>query len=384
MKGSQEITRIYKRNGDIYYFQYTDATGKRCQKSTGIKNKKKALEYANKYIGNSLTFNESTLIEYVSLFCDLKTNPKKKMSEIDGSAYSLSYGELQTRYAKKILSLLKSKPALCNKKLSQLIRYDIIQFKELLVLKFGRCRTSQLLFEQLKVIITFAYKEGRIENNPSYKIPNIKYSEKKKLTIAPEILADIISQKDIFPSLEFWAFFTVLATTGMRRGEVLGITPSRITNNILLIDRQYNGKQFIPPKTNKNRIIPLANITYEALQIVWPKNNNDRFFSKNAHWIITNFRQIKGYALSKYPHEQKALEMLAPHQLRHCLNTNLLAAGTPSLLVAEYLSWEKQELKEMQNRYTHLVANSLIPVSKAIDEIYTKQSNEVTFRTINK
>ena len=382
MKGSQEISRLYKRGGKIYYFQYTDATGKRCQKSTGQTNKQKAIEFANRYIGNSDNFIESSLIEYVSLFCDIKTNPKKKMAEIDGSAYSISYGELQTRYAKKILDTLKNKPILCNKKLSQIKRYDIIQFKELIVYKIGRSRTAQLMFEQFKVILTFAYKEGLIENNTANGIPNIKYKENKRLAISATVLSDIISNKEIFPSLEFWAFFTVLATTGMRRGEVLGITPSRITNNILIIDRQWNGTQFIPPKQGEKRVIPLSNITMEALSIMWPKNNTDRFFTKKNHWILACFRQIKGYSLSKYPQETNALLKLSPHTLRHSCNTNLLAAGTAPLLVAEYLSWKHQELLDMQYRYTHLVANNLIPVANQIDELYKKKTNELTFKTI--
>lgn len=381
MKGTQKITSIYQRN-KIYYFKYTNTEGKRCQKSTGLKNKEKAIIYANQYIGNSDFLIQSSLIEYISLFCDINTNPKKKRAILDGSAYSKSYGELQTRYAKIIFSELKMKPALSNKSLSNLTRYDIIQFKESIVIKYGRSRTSQLIFSQFKIIISFAYKEGIINQNPTQSIPNIKYKEQKRLAISSSTLSYLIYKKNIFPSNEFWAFFTVLATTGMRRGEVLGITPSKINNGFLTIDQQFNGKEFLPPKLGQTRIIPLSKITLEALNSIKPKNKKQRYFQRNCSWITSGFRQIKGFALANFPEEEAAISMMSPHSLRHSCNTNLLIAGTSPLLVAEYLSWKHQELIDMQYRYTHFVANNLTPVSDMIDELYSHKSNIINFQSV--
>ncbi|MDC7248996.1 MAG: tyrosine-type recombinase/integrase [Sphaerochaetaceae bacterium] len=373
-KGTQEITRVYKRgNSKNYYFQWSDNNGVRHQTSTKTNNKKEAFSYANKFIGNSANFEADiiSLKDWITLFVNVKTNPRRKSAKLNGTRFSDSYSELQSRTAKNLLTVLKTKPALLNKSISKIIRLDILNIKELIIQGKGHCRTSQILFSFVKIAFTEAYQEGIIDSNPGSEISNIHYKEKKRQAIPAYILANLIKDRNAFRSIEAWAFFTVLATTGMRRGEVLGITPSRINNGVLTIDRQWNMKKFIEPKGGLTRIIPLSKLTIYALNCLEkPKTPDSLYFNKHCNWISACFGQARMYACAKFPDDVDILQGMTPHVLRHSLNTALLVSGLPAMLVAEYLSWEHQDLLRMQSRYTHLVSDNIIPVANKIDELF--------------
>lgn len=380
--GTQQITRVYKRgNSSNYYFQWSDVNGIRHQTSTKTNNKKKALIIANQFIGNSTNLQDECMIlkDWIELFLDPDTNPRKKSAEINGTRFSDSYAKLQIRTAKNLLKVLETKPAILNKSLSKIIRIDIQNIKEIIIQVKGHCRTSQLLFTFLKVALTQAYQEGRLDYNPGADFANIHYKEKKKQAIPAYILAKLINDKKAFYSIEAWAFFTVLATTGMRRGEVLGITPSRINNGVLTIDRQWDMEKFIEPKGGSIRIIPLAKITQYALSCLDPPATEDsQYFRKHCNWITSIFAQIKMYSCAKFPEDSDILSEMTPHVLRHSLNTALIVSGLSPMLVAEYLSWKHQDMLRIQSRYTHIVSDNIIPVANKIDELFEFQEKKLT------
>ncbi|MGD1821660.1 MAG: tyrosine-type recombinase/integrase [Pleomorphochaeta sp.] len=373
--GSQEITRVYLRGkSKNYYFQYSDSNGVRHQKSTKCKNKKDAIKVANSFIGNSNNFSNEALIlkDWISLFIKPETNPRRKSALLNGSRYTDSYTKLNSRYAKLLLEVLNEKPAILSKPLDQFIRIDFQNIKELIITKKGYTRTSQLLFDFLKLTFTQAYQEGRLEYNPGANQPKINYKEKPKFAIPANILATIIKDKHVFQSIERWAFYTILATTGMRRGEILGMTPSRIKNNTLTIDRQWQRGKFTEPKMGFTRIIPLSKTTLYAISCLEePETPDTRYFKKNSNWIDSTLAQIRIYGCAKFPEDEDIIKEMTCHILRHSFNTNLLNTGISPLLIAEYLSWKHQDLLRIQARYTHLVADNMKPVAEKVDELYS-------------
>jgi hypothetical protein len=50
-KGSLGATKLYRRDGgSAWYFKYTDTGGKRCQRSTGMTDKRDALRFQKKFL----------------------------------------------------------------------------------------------------------------------------------------------------------------------------------------------------------------------------------------------------------------------------------------------------------------------------------------------
>jgi integrase len=112
-----------------------------------------------------------------------------------------------------------------------------------------------------------AVDDGYIPYSPCNPMANIRYEEEKREAIPAENISWLINHPEFFPDTTIYDFFIVTATTGMRRGEVLGITQEKLYNGTLTIDQQYTVKwKFQPPKKGIVRVIPLANITRKILE----------------------------------------------------------------------------------------------------------------------
>ncbi|MCK9192131.1 MAG: tyrosine-type recombinase/integrase [Sphaerochaetaceae bacterium] len=388
MNGTKQVKNVYLRNGrKTYYFRYTDANGVRCQRNTNSTKKKEALIIANQIIGNEDSYLSPrlTLSNMIAQYENLETNPRRRMALTDGSAYSDSYGSLQTRYAKYLDDLLSKKmPSLLSRQINSIRRADLHKIKEIIVKEKGHCRTAQLMYEQLRRMFNQALSDGILEKNITDGERGISYKRNNRKAVAPEVLAEIIDHKDWFDDDKSWAFFTVLATTGLRLSEALGITPSRINNGVLTVDRQLQympGKKttFIPPKCGITRVIPLSKITISALEVVLlKKRKNQPVFTIIRSNINPMFKTIRTLASEVFPQYKDSIISMTSHALRHSLNTNLLIHGSNPILVAEYLSWKHQELIDMQQNYTHFVAMNLKPIADAIDNMFIEEKNNQT------
>ncbi len=379
MRGSIYINRIYKREGsDKYYFQYTDKTGKRKQKCTGFSDKDKAGIAANDFVhrlqnGIDLT---TTFLGEIKKYQNINTNPRYLDAKVSGESYGLEYAKkiaISACTVEKVLS--QSKHAyLLDWPLYMFLRSDVKDIATVLVQEKGRCRSTQLLFCFVKALFSQAVENGLIQTSPAAMIKDIKYDQKKRSAIPNQSIAWLMAREDLFPSHDAWAFFSILATTGMRRGELLALSSNQIYNGVLTVNRALKSDNVDDvglPKWNFTRTIPLSDLTMKILQSVKPNKRNGRYFYIHRQRVQYDFMKIKVAAMAADPENRDLWENLSPHVLRHSLNTNLLISGLSPVLVAEYLSWHHQELLDMQKRYTHLVVQNLKPIATAIDRLYS-------------
>ncbi len=117
----------------------------------------------------------------------------------------------------------------------------------------------------------------------------------------------------------------------MRRGEILALKWKFIdfTNNVIFIKLAWKMKNEIgQPKWNKERIVPIPQITYNSLQqlksesiriapddLVFCYDDSSRF---GGTWWIKRFKR----AMEKAGIDKKSRN-LKPHSFRHTLNTLL-------------------------------------------------------------
>ena len=374
-RGTIVVTSVYKRaGGRNYYFKFTDLDGKRHQLSTGKANKRDALLYAQAYVDRLAEGNRHermTLAELVKLYEDPATNPRRKEALVAGTNYTLQYAQMTARNARELTRLLSTTTYL-NMQLIDLQKRDIKDIASIIVEAHGRRRKSQMIYSTLKVALSQAESDGLIDQSPSVRLPNIRYIEKKKETLTPEQVKYLLSRPDLFPSPEYHAYITVLASTGMRRGEGLAIHESRLHDGVLTIDSQFTTGSMVtpvPPKWGVIRIIPLPSLAREALKSVTPKEDG-HYFPHYDRWTDISLGRLKAALMAADPGRKALWSRLGHHLLRHSANTNLLIEGASPVLVAEYLAWKHQELFDMQRRYTHLVAMNLMPVADKLDELY--------------
>lgn len=375
--GSMNVGKLYKR-GAVWYFKFTSPTGKRIQKSTGKTVKREAIEYAQEYLKSINTRGSGivaqTLRTELERYTEPLTNPRYRQAQLHNTSYTLGYAKQVARHASLVIQALENHlPAMLEVPVDECTRRDMKEIQLAIVEERGHCRTSQHMFGTVKTIMTYLVDDSVIPQSPAAGIPDIGYDAKKLVAIAPELISWMIERKDLFPSPRAWAFFTVLAATGMRKSEAMAMGTQSIANDVLVIDQQVSPhhKEMQKPKCGVIRAIPLSRLALDALSTLEPDDKGRYFPGYTYSDIGTDVIRIRTAFATVDAEHAEVWMTLTPHILRHSANTNLLVGGASPLLVAEYLAWKHQELIDMQRQYTHMVAMNLKPVADKLDELYS-------------
>jgi integrase len=383
-KGSLSVTKLYKRNGgDVWYFKYTDTGGKRCQRSTGCTDRREALRFQKRFLElsgrNRAVFAANKSFRDVArLYLDPQTNPRMKEALIAEHRYSMEHALNVARYTRYMISVCDEHlPGILDKPIAELTKLDVKAISAAISAVYGKCRTAQHVFSACKMILNQAATDDLMLVSPGTNIPNIGYKEKTMTSIHEQDIAWMLGRQDLFPSLHYWVYITVLATTGMRRGEAIAVSTGRIIGGMLTIDQQIkaNSQDISDPKWGLVRTIPLAKITLDALARVQP-DEKGFYFPLTRNWVTSQLGLLKASLKAADPGRAAIWGKLTPHVLRRSLNTNLLLNnGSLALLVAEYLSWHHQNqaldpIEPMQRRYFEAVSTDLRPVADAIDKLF--------------
>ncbi len=361
--------------GGKWYFRYTDNEGNRNQKCTGTYNYDEAILIMKAHVAKIEEPDMPTFRDELHRYQSIETNPKYKDAQIDGSHYSRRYAQTVSYKAKKLEQIcLKYCPETLMLKLDEFTRRDIKKLTEAIVKAEGHCRTAQICQQVLKGIFSTAVQDGILQISPAQGQKTIRYDQKSRYAIPNEWIAWIISQPELFIDHEAWAFFSLAATTGMRRSEILALSTEQIKGDILTINRNLLGtskdSEIGLPKCGIVRTIPLSKLTQDILKSLQP-NINGRYFYHSSAWVQKVFDSLKATLNGVDKKHEEYWHDLTPHILRHSFNTNLLVSGVNVNLIAEYLGWKHQgSLLDMQHRYTHFITRHLVPVASKVDEIY--------------
>jgi integrase len=388
-KGSVTPGVLYPRGkAGIWYFKATDQGGKRIQRSTGTSDRKEAEEFQKRWVeqhgrNRPIYAKPLTFREVVVPYQDPATNPRYRDAKIQESNYTDEHAANFARHAKKLEEILdKRLPGLMDEQVSDITKRDMKDVAAAIVAERGKCRTSQQVFAVCKTILRQAVSDDLILTSPGAGIPNIGYTEKKLIAIDEEMLAWMINQRQLFPSLEFWAYVTVVAVTGMRRGEAIAMSRDRLTGNLYTIDQQIkaNSQYISKPKGGLSRTIPLPRIALAALEEI-PPTDGPFYFPLSRNWVTSQFGLLKAALKAADPANRSIWSVMTLHTLRRSLNTNLLVHGMSDHLVAEYMSWKHQSQNQdasiiMQRRYLKLNESKLQPVADMIDRLYAYTENQ--------
>lgn len=371
MKELKVKARLYCRDG-IWYFEYRNPiTGRRIRKTTKQHERAAAEACLNEEL-RAIGARQAgtTLRENIRLYTDPDTNPRKSSARVDGTGYGKEYADVVARHAAWFLKHIPD--SLLDTEMGEIRAAQIRLVKEIIVNAMGHCRTAQFTFRTFKTIFTQAHEDGIIEFSPAYGMKDISYRKVPRDAVDSEYIALLLQAYGSFADIEDWAYFAIAASTGMRRSEILALHKEQIRGSILVIDRALKGTDpnvIGLPKRDKIRVISLPDIARFALSQIQP-NKDGRYFLRARHWVDGSVRRFRAVASALYPQYQEIWDTITPHVLRHSLNSNLLAAGVPEILVAAYLGWEHQGLGDVQKGYTHIHASRLQPVAAAIDEMF--------------
>lgn len=321
--------------------------------------------------------SDAKLRDLLKLYEDPETNPRYRQAKVEGRSYGKSYARHVAAYACQIEDLLRRKaPRILTKMVCNITKLDVKAIRELMAEEWGQTRKSQTNFRTLRAMFSQASEDAMIMTSPFNGIKDIHYKSRQTLSYTEDILREMIIHQELWPDHLMWAYFSLLATTGMRRSEALALTRGQLYEGVLTIDRAFkdvDGEVGLP-KWDLTRVIPLSRLTIGILDSI--EGDDERYFPKGQSWVNDVIYTARAVGMALYPINKDIARMTA-HSLRHSCHSNLLANGASVVLAAEYLSWGHQELSEIQQRYTHIYCEKLQPIADLIDEIYSPKDASI-------
>lgn len=221
-KGSTQATKLYRRGeNNIWYFKYTNGSGKRVQRSTGTADRREALRFQKRFLelagrNRSVNTTDKSFRDIARLFLDPETNPRRREALVAKKSYGMDHARNVARHTSYLIDICdRLMPGILDRPVAELGRRDIKDIAEAIVADRGSCRTSQQVFQACKTILSQAASDDLVLVSPGTGISNIQYKEKQKISIHEQDIVWLLDHEELFPSHEFWAFTKVLATTVM-------------------------------------------------------------------------------------------------------------------------------------------------------------------------
>jgi len=207
-------------------------------------------------------------------------------------------------------------------------------------------------YDILKIIFTYAEKNDFIQGNPLRKVDTPKTQRRRVDALTTEE-AEKFFQSLSSCNLEFRCILMIMITTGLRRGECLGLQWQDINfeSATVIIQRSVTytstaGIEVKPPKTNNSiRIVPLMQSVLKLLTALRYQREYqfpDIDFAKSYLFCrtdnpLTPREPTRITRLTKQFFKKAGLPDMSPHDLRHSCASLLLANGADIKSVQEIL-----------------------------------------------
>ena len=207
----------------------------------------------------------------------------------------------------------------------------------------------------IKEFHKYLVKYKKINKNVTINIESIKISKKLPTIISHDEMDEILDVKlDNSFHYRDKAMLELMYGSGLRVSELVNLT-------IYNIDFQ-NKLIIIEGKGNKERIVPMSNYSYEALndylniRNTLTKNgkNEEKLFLNNHGEGIT--RHGFNYILKNILKEKNINKNITPHSLRHTFATDMLNNGADLRTIQELLGHTDLTTTRI---YTHVMNNKL-------------------------
>lgn len=230
-------------------------------------------------------------------------------------------------------------------------------------------------------VFTYAVKMGLVSDNPCSKVTIPKGEVKEKQIYSQEEM-EILLTKLIGEPLKYKVFFYLIAYSGFRRSEMLGLEWKDIDfeNNIISIRRTSNytaerGTYTDTTKTKRSqRTLKISPFIMDMLKQLKEEQDNealrlgtkwvetDRLFTK---WNGEEMNNQTPYGWLKEFCEKNNLPFYGIHSFRHFAASALISAGLDVTTVSGALGHSNSGTT--LNVYSHMFQNAQARVSEAMD-----------------
>ncbi|MBD5104645.1 MAG: site-specific integrase [Ruminococcaceae bacterium] len=233
-------------------------------------------------------------------------------------------------------------------------------------------------------VFTYAVKMGLVSDNPCSKVTIPKGEVKEKQIYSQEEMEALLT-KLMGEPLKYKVFFYLIAYSGFRRSEMLGLEWKDIDfeNNIISIRRTSNytaerGTYTDTTKTKRSqRTLKISPFIMDMLKQLKEEQDNealrlgtkwvetDRLFTK---WNGEEMNNQTPYGWLKEFCEKNSLPFYGIHSFRHFAASALISAGLDVTTVSGALGHSNSGTT--LNVYSHMFQNAQARVSEAMDNAF--------------
>ena len=230
-------------------------------------------------------------------------------------------------------------------------------------------------------VFGYAVKMGIVPDNPCSKVTIPKGEVKEKQIYSQEEMALLLTKMEDEP-LKYRAFFYLMAYSGFRRGEMLGLEWKDIdfANNIISVHRTSNqtktrGIYTDTTKTKRSqRTLKISPYIMGILKELKDKQDEEALKLGN-YWVDTDRLFTKDNGEPQHPNttytwlkrfcERNNLPFYGLHNFRHFAASSLISAGLDVTTVSGALGHTNSG--KTLNIYSHMFQTAQARVSEAMD-----------------
>ena len=361
----------------IYYARWIGPSGKEVRRSTRATNEREALEWIQE--------NLVTLSSETARLRDYLPRALKDHLEQSKRTRGKPVSAVHERNLHNDLKRYVLQDALASTRLVAVKRGDIEAFM-LRLSKKVTSQTANRVLKLLKLLLKHAVENGDINRDPTLSIKYTRTDEKQRTKWTRKELLDLFpadpwKTKNFFPwpDAQSYTAGVLLATTGMRRGEIIALEWDAVILDddppMLHVKSAVKGDREIGlPKWDKTRMTPIfsrwtfgddrAVVALRNWQKTKMRSMKYVFHHNGEHWAPEWVNHIFKTAMTtaRLNRDRGAgKRMLDVHSLRHTINSLLLDHGIPPETVRQYIGHSSENT---QRRYTHIDMESIRQASR--------------------
>lgn len=241
---------------------------------------------------------------------------------------------------------------------------------------FG-ARTRQAIHRTIRRALADAVRDGTLAVNPVDAVDSPRVPTAVRMVLAPDQTRKLLAQVDSEENIQLTALVTLLASTGLRIGECLGLRwddldLSKRELHVRHSLAEVRGKHILQePKTQASRrTIPLPARSVDRLRSyrrslgAVPHARMAIFVDRNGQWLRkSNLMRRLWHPLLK----RAGLPKLGFHALRHGHASALLAAGESVVDVSARLGHRDPAIT--MSVYAHALPDRAREVADRVDEL---------------
>jgi integrase len=363
---------------------FTDATGRRRQRSTGVSKRKEAMIIAWKFEEVAQKLKTEAQIRRVmsDLFASIHGEPlpSDTIAKFLRGWITLKDAENAERTVERYASVAEDFLTYLGDRskldLNYLTTKDILSFRDKLLKRVAPSTVNQHV-KILRIALNQAKRQGLIQINPAAQVTRVKLAgdeiERRAFTL-PELKQILRVATDEWKGMIAFGLYT-----GQRLGDI-----ARLTWNNIDVERQEI--RFAAVKTKRRTVLPIAAPLFDyltslpaaddAAQPLFPKLAARLRSSNRAGTLSNQFHDIlvaAGLAASRSHRgtgkgraARRKASSISYHSLRHTATSLLKAAGVSDAVAREFIGHDSAAVSR---HYTHIETATLRKAASKLPNI---------------